>query len=325
MSIKKLNSGRWQVDIRTCNKRKRKSFPTKAEAQRWVHHVKSLEVQGVAWNPSPNENRTILELADIWHELHGKNLQDTGRKKKLDDLCGALGNPKLTNLKQEQFIRYRALRIESGISPCTANKELIYISSMLNFLVSAEIVDKNPLKNIKKLKEEQQELSFLDNDQISSLLLTVKEMNERTYIGCLIGFATGGRWSEITGLSHDNIKNGAIYYDKTKSKKPRRIPIKKDLEQYASKYLNEHEELNASYDTFRNAIKKCAINLPKGQMTHVMRHTFASHYIKNGGDVLELKQLLGHTTLEMTMRYAHLAPNKIDKVLKLNPITEWTL
>jgi site-specific recombinase XerD len=60
-------------------------------------------------------------------------------------------------------------------------------------------------------------------------------------------------------------------------------------------------------------------------MTHVMRHTFASHYIKNGGDVLELKQLLGHTTLEMTMRYAHLAPNKTDKVLKLNPITEWTL
>ncbi len=59
-------------------------------------------------------------------------------------------------------------------------------------------------------------------------------------------------------------------------------------------------------------------------MTHVMRHSFASHYIKNGGDILELKELLGHSTINMTMRYAHLAPGKLEKVIRLNPLSEWT-
>ena len=55
-------------------------------------------------------------------------------------------------------------------------------------------------------------------------------------------------------------------------------------------------------------------------MTHVLRHTFASHFIMKTGDILSLQKLLGHSDLKMTMRYAHLAPDHLVSVLTANPL-----
>lgn len=61
--------------------------------------------------------------------------------------------------------------------------------------------------------------------------------------------------------------------------------------------------------------------LPRGQLTHVLRHTFASHFMMNGGNILVLQKLLGHSSLTMTMRYAHLAPDHLQEARMLNPLT----
>ena len=55
-------------------------------------------------------------------------------------------------------------------------------------------------------------------------------------------------------------------------------------------------------------------------MTHVLRHSFASHFMMNGGNILTLQKILGHSTLAMTIRYAHLAPDYLDEARKLNPL-----
>ncbi len=68
---------------------------------------------------------------------------------------------------------------------------------------------------------------------------------------------------------------------------------------------------------FRSAIDRSGIETPKGQMTHILRHTFASHFIMNGGNILTLQRVLGHSDLKITMRYAHLAPDYMQQVVDL--------
>jgi len=70
----------------------------------------------------------------------------------------------------------------------------------------------------------------------------------------------------------------------------------------------------------RHAIKRCQLRLPRGQKIHVLRHTFASHFVMNNGNLLTLQKILGHKTLAITLRYAHLAPEFLNSALLLNPI-----
>ncbi|NJD85826.1 site-specific integrase, partial [Candidatus Erwinia dacicola] len=74
------------------------------------------------------------------------------------------------------------------------------------------------------------------------------------------------------------------------------------------------------YYAFRSALERAGIELPAGQLTHVLRHTFASHFMMNGGNILVLQKILGHTDIKMTMRYAHFAPNHLEEALRLNPL-----
>jgi site-specific recombinase XerD len=77
----------------------------------------------------------------------------------------------------------------------------------------------------------------------------------------------------------------------------------------------------ATTNAFRYAIQQAGIELPDGQLTHVLRHTYASHFMMGGGNILTLQRILGHQSIAMTMRYAHLAPDHLEESRRLNPFT----
>ncbi len=58
----------------------------------------------------------------------------------------------------------------------------------------------------------------------------------------------------------------------------------------------------------------------RGAGQHVLRHTFASHFMMRGGNILVLQRILGHTDIKVTMRYAHFAPEHLTEALKFNPL-----
>ncbi|MNP32572.1 Tyrosine recombinase XerD [compost metagenome] len=75
------------------------------------------------------------------------------------------------------------------------------------------------------------------------------------------------------------------------------------------------------YRAFEMVVERAGLELPAGQNTHVLRHTFASHFMMNGGNILVLQKILGHSTIAMTMRYAHFAPDHLEDAVRLNPLS----
>ena len=148
--------------------------------------------------------------------------------------------------------------------------------------------------------------------------------NPDTLLVTKICLATGARWSEAETLRREHIQANRVTFTDTKSGKNRVLPLDPLLCEEITK--NRIGRLFQSCSSaFRRAIKRCQIELPTGQMTHILRHTFASHFIMNGGNILTLQQALGHSSIEMTMRYAHLAPDHFEAVTKLNPLTMLTV
>lgn len=134
-----------------------------------------------------------------------------------------------------------------------------------------------------------------------------------------ICLSTGARWSEAESLKKSQLAKYKITYTNTKGRKNRTVPISKEL--YESLPDDKKGRLFSDcYGSFRSALGRTGIELPAGQLTHVFRHTFASHFMMNGGNILVLQRVLGHTDIKMTMRYAHFAPDHLEDAVKLNPL-----
>lgn len=328
MTIKKTN-GHWLVDIEPIKgKRYRKKFTTKPEALRF-EASKRLEINGKkAWNPQ-KDNRKLLELIKLWYSLHGQTLRDAKRRqRKLNVLAHVLGNPIAQKLNPTKYIEKRTIRLAAGISPKTLNNELGYMRSVFNELINLGHLDYlNPLKTVKPLKYHQHDLSYLTDNQITELLHSISDgcHNPHAYPITLICLSTGARWSEAENISTTAIQNNVITFTNTKNGKNRSVPINSSLSESLQAHWHKYGPFTGSITSFRRALARTSITLPKGQASHVLRHTFASHFIQKGGNILSLQKILGHSTLTMTMRYAHLAPDHLVEAIKYNPLTLSTL
>jgi integrase len=328
LTVKKLNTGLWHVDIRPegrTGKRVRRSFDSKAEAQRFETHIKSQADRG-EWNPKPNDSRPLSKLVELWHTAQGQLLRDGERRTaNLNKACERLGNPTAKTLTPQNYLKYREKRIADGISHKTCNNELGYLSAVYNELERLQEIDySNPLKTVKAIKIRQTELSYLTLDQIDELLNSIKthSINPHLELITRICLSTGARWGEAESLTSSQVANNRITYTDTKNGKNRTVPISVEL----SEAIHQHGtgKLFSSADSaFKRAIKRTAVQLPKGQSTHVLRHTFASHFIMNGGNILTLQRILGHHSVAVTMRYAHLAPEHLEEAVRLNPCPQF--
>lgn len=330
MPPNKLSDGRWLVDIRpngSRSKRIRKKFDTKPEAVRFEAWCRSEVAQNRAWNPPAEDTRTLSDLVKLWYELHGQTLKDAGgRKKQLLDLCDRLKDPRVGDFSAKVFTNYRALRLKE-VSANTVNHEHAYLRAVFNELRRlGELVITNPISQVRRIKLDEAELTYLDMGQIKQLLDAIKQgVNPHTLPVTLVCLATGARWSEAEQLVVRDIKSGLITFNRTKGRRNRSVPIDPKLQALLAVHRNEHgldggRLFGSCYASFGKAIERSGIELPAGQLSHVCRHTFASHFMMGGGNLLTLQKILDHKDIKMTLRYAHLAPDHLEDARKLNPI-----
>lgn len=334
MSIKKSESG-WLVDVQPGGrggKRYRKSFRTQAEAKAWEAWITSQLNQNAEWTPEKRDLRKLSALIDLWFIHHGSGLRsanDTLRR--LKAMAVAMGDPVADRFTAQMFAEYRAKRLEDGITANNLNREQAYLRAVFNELARLGMwTRENPLARLRQYKVTESELSYLTTEQIKTLLAAL-EGARNPHVGLItrVCLATGARWSEVEEMRKSQLYAGLIQFARTKSGKVRAVPISDALEQslrnHYAQYGQAERFFGYAWSAFREAIDRAGITLPDGQMTHALRHTFASHFMMNGGNILALQRILGHQSLTMTMRYAHLAPEHLQEAKMLNPLRQLDL
>lgn len=325
MAIEQLPDGRWKVDIEPIKgTRFRKILKTKAEALRFEATCRSRLIDTPNWTPKPPDARRLSALIESWYDLHGHSLRDGKRRlAKLYALAKALRNPIAAKLAPDAYAHNRRVRLESGVSGKTLNNELGYLRSVYNELHALGQIDyQNPLSLVRPLRLQERELSWLTSDEVVDLLRSIRQGcdNPHTEPVTLICLATGSRWSEAEKLKPHSLRNGVITFSGTKSGRVRSVPVSANLEAFIVKHWKRHGQFTGCITSFRRALDRTSIELPKGQATHALRHTFASHFMQNGGNILTLQKILGHSSLAMTMRYAHLSPDHLVDAVRLGPL-----
>jgi integrase len=326
MPAKKNN--KWSVDLRPNGKngkRIRKQFDTKAEALRYENHIKSLADRG-EWQPQQRDKRTLKDIAQDWFNYHGYTLK-TGEERLMliNVMIDNMGNCRADQIDPLDFIAYRKKRLLAGITENHLNHELSYLKSCFNELIRVDNwKSENPYAKLKNLKFSQRQLTFLSLEQINQLLNAIDDsLNPDLMILVKICLSIGCRWGEAQKLTANDIYNGKIHLSDTKTGKNRSIPASADLIDEIltpARRRNKGRLFINATDSFQNALNRADIELPKGQRTHVLRHTFASHFMMNGGNILDLSKILGHQTIQMTMTYAHLSPEHLQEAAQRNPL-----
>jgi integrase len=232
----------------------------------------------------------------------------------LKHLCEFFGKEKqLTEVTPVQIEGYKIQR-QGKVADSTVNRELALLKRMFNLAITWDLYSGlNPVRKVKFFREFNNRLRILSPEEEERLL-----HNAIPYLQDLIRFAlnTGLRVGEIFSLrwSHVDLPRGILAVFASKTQTIREIPINSETRKVLEAWkLNKKSE-----DVFYNPqTGKPFVDLKTGfalacekagisDVTwHTLRHTFASRLVNSGVDIVTVKELLGHSSISVTMRYAH--------------------
>ncbi|MBY7857085.1 tyrosine-type recombinase/integrase [Vibrio fluvialis] len=342
MSIRNLKDGSKKPWLCECypngafGKRVRKRFTTKGEASAFEKFAMQ-EVQEKPWMGEKPDNRRLTDVITLWFELYGKTLANGPVVyQKFQHMVNAMNDPLANQFNSKVYADFRAKRMDGSLpfvdarwqkgapSISTLNSELARFKAVFSKLKElGEWSLPHPLEDLKPFKEHEREMAFLPKEKIPLLLSLVSQHEIKDMLKIVkVCLSTGARWNEAAQMRGSQLSPYKVTFTNTKTKKNRSVPISQSLykEIYKPTSGNLFEQC---YTPFCYILKnKLGIHIPAGQASHILRHTFASHFMMNGGNILVLRDILGHADISMTMRYAHFAPDHLSEAVTKNPLAD---
>ena len=305
-----------------------KTFTLRKQAEQWARQTEAAIDEGRHFTKAEAKKHTLAEAIDRYiNKVLPSKRDKANQGRQLQWWREQFGNRLLADLTPALLSEYKE-RLSSQIthrgkqrSPASVNRYLAVLSHLFSVAVTEwGWLEDNPLRKVRKLKEPKGRIRFLSDSERYRLLETCqKSMNTALYPIVVLALSTGARKSEIMSLRWRDVdltEGRAIVYE-TKNNETKSLPITGK----ALNLLKEHGKVRR-LDTelvFPNKSGENPINIAKAWHTalenaeiedfrfHDLRHTAASYLAMNGATLAEIAEVLGHKTLEMVKRYAHLS------------------
>ncbi|MBI5598824.1 MAG: site-specific integrase [Deltaproteobacteria bacterium] len=244
------------------------------------------------------------------------------------NLSSVFGTLALREFTTQAVERFQSAFITAGKKPATANRHVACLKHMHTKAVEWDLGGEDVLKRVRRVKmlpEHNRRLRFLSREESAALVVACDPHLRPIVVTAL---NTGMRKGEILSLEwgrHVDLRHGLILLDVTKNGERREVPINQTLREIlsalvrriGSPYVFTDGEGRRYRDVKRSFASACRRAGIKDFRFHDLRHTFASQLVMAGVDLTTVKELLGHKTLTMTLRYAHLAPAHLSNAVRV--------
>lgn len=220
----------------------------------------------------------------------------------------------LRELTNEMYDKFVQAELQRGVSTRTVNGRTAHIVAMIRYYREMDLMIPLRLPLVFKLKELPPRRICYTKEQINRVLRSCN--SDLAWLLIKIAFDTGMRISEITNLTVEQINGRRIHFI-GKGTKEREVWLTKEcadrLKDYCERrgieegriWLNDWGYPTSS-DTLRrimkDAFKKCGY---EDFYPHALRHSFGSDIQRQGADVMEIKEMMGHSNVATTQRYLH--------------------
>jgi len=307
----------WYIDYYVKGRRKREKIGPSRRQTELVFQKRRVQIAEEKFFEIKRSEKILFDdFAEMYINTYSKpNKRSWVRDQNcIDHLKLFFENRYLHEITPLSIEQYKKLRMNE-VSPRTVNIELSCLKAMFNKAISWGKALENPVTQVKLLKEDDRRLRYLETEEMKTLI-----ENCPAYLRPIVIMAlhTGMRKREILDLRWENVdlKRRLIYVANTKTDEKREIATNSILHRTLAELRKERkgpyvfpgkEDGKPYIDIrkgFRAALKKSDI---KNFRFHDLRHTFASHLVMRGVDLKTVQELLGHKSIEMTMRYSHLS------------------
>ncbi len=338
--LQNKNKTSYQASVRIQGRRLTQCFDRKTDADRWLRlQLEKRDNGELRIRTLP----TLSEFVDVWLPLREAQVSPATQalhshllKNWILPKAGAFRLNEVTGSTIQQLMRDL---IASGNSPRMANMVMALVGKIFNDAANDfNFRVGNPAAKLERLKEKPRKLEFWDAEEIRTFLATVEAQQPAhapllkflLNTGCRIGEAYALQWGDVElnkgyvviRRTVDRINHRV--QETTKGNKlryvglnPLLLKVLKELKLangssgsevlvFPNKAGSLHHHSSFQRRCFDKCIKESGVRKIR---IHDMRHTFAAHFVMNGGSIYDLKQILGHSEIKMTERYAHLAPD----------------
>jgi integrase len=296
----------WQVDVQVGGRRARQTVGTKATALEVEAKLRrDLERERVGLSP----NRTLKDALADYLETGATALRSFDSLLYVAKVIRPFCDRPIDRIADAaaDVIRDGQKR---GRTPATINRQLALLRRLGNLAYKWGWTDSPAGKRVELLRENQERHVYLDQHQVAAI--ASQAAHEGTRDAIWLAATTGLRRGELLALRPEHYRDGALWLATSKSGRPRRVPVPAD-----ARYICERLPLAVTVVALRKDFDRArrAAGLP-GVRFHDLRHTFASWAIDAGVDLRLLKDLMGHSTMQMTSRYAHLEDRHHDQAMR---------